>query len=101
MKHSNYFFVKLKITQKILLCIHFITLFVVLRPEPEASGASPHGYFTVYEGLAPEQCQAHVGDFYVPASKYIQVTQSSGTHLSFISFIGYIFVSVVFSFIMK
>ena len=43
-----------------LFCLHFITLFVVLGPE--ASGASPHGYWTVYaEGLAPEKCKADVG----------------------------------------
>ena len=42
--------------------MHFITLFVVLGPEPEASGASPNGYWTVYEeGLAPEECKADVG----------------------------------------
>ena len=42
--------------------MHFITLFVFLGPEPEASGASPHGYWTVYEeGLAPEECKADVG----------------------------------------
>ena len=37
---------------------HFVCF---LLPEPKASGASPHGYFTVYEGLAPEECQADVG----------------------------------------
>ena len=47
------------------------------------------------------ECQAHVGDIYVPASKYIQVTQSSGTRISFISFIGYIYLSIIISFIMK
>ena len=42
--------------------MHFITLFVFLVPEPEASGASPHGYWTVYEeGLSPEKCKADVG----------------------------------------
>ena len=41
--------------------MHFITLCVVLGPEPEASGASPHGYWTVYEGFLPEKCKADVG----------------------------------------
>ena len=36
--------------------------FVFLGPEPKASGAIPHGYYTVYEeGLSPEECQAIVG----------------------------------------
>ena len=40
--------------------MYVIILFVVLGPE--ASGASPHGYYTVYEeGLSPEECQAIVG----------------------------------------
>ena len=42
--------------------MHAFYHIVFLGPEPEASGASPHGYWTVYEeGLAPDECQADVG----------------------------------------
>jgi hypothetical protein len=47
------------------------------------------------------ECQAHVGDLYVPASKYIQVTQTSGTRISFTTFIGYIYLSIIVPFIIK
>ena len=42
--------------------MHAFYHFVFLGPEPKASGATPHGYYTVYEeGLSPEECQAIVG----------------------------------------
>ena len=41
--------------------MHAFYHLVFLGPEPEASGASPHGYWTIYEGLAPKECQADVG----------------------------------------
>ena len=44
------------------------------------------------------ECQAHVGDLYVPTSKDIRVT---GTGMRFNIFMGYIYLSVILPFIMK
>ena len=57
----SFFFLFPLLTQQNFV-VHAFYHFVFLGPEPKASGATPHGYYTVYEeGLSPEECQAIVG----------------------------------------
>ena len=47
------------------------------------------------------ECQAHIGDLYVPASRSIPVIQSTGKGSTIKNVIRYVYVSLIFTFILK